>query len=245
MRPIFYSTQANLTSSESILLVPSAVSEGSQRVTFNADTSYREALVIIYDIIGCTDVSKKPGLSYRLSSSAVKSDPINLGSSSDWDGCIEDVAAAEKKKKGVVVTVKILVPDLVSQPLSMITLSILILKGLFVQYLDSLRARTKKSVSTKNKRKPLLNLDNDEEEDAADVEMQEMERSAMEQLEKSLSQCQRCGDTKSCKIDRCGNHVNLTFQQRRSWSIAIVRYQFHLFLFSDCHLIIRQQVLMV
>jgi hypothetical protein len=96
-------------------LVPSAVSEGSQRVTINADTSYREALDIIYDIIGCTDVSKKPGLSYRLSSSAVKSDPINLGSSSDWDGCLEDVAAAEKKKKGVVVTVKILVPDLVSQ----------------------------------------------------------------------------------------------------------------------------------
>jgi hypothetical protein len=73
-----------------------------------------------------------------------------------------------------------------------------------------------------------MNLDNDDEEDQANEAMQEKEKTAMEQLEAALSQCQKCGGTKACKIDRCGNHVNLTFQQRRSWSIAIVRDMRHI-----------------
>jgi hypothetical protein len=67
-----------------------------------------------------------------------------------------------------------------------------------------------------------MNLDNDDEEEEANQAMQDRERTAMEQLEKALSRCQRCGDSKACKIDNGGNHVHLTFQQRRSWSIAIV-----------------------
>jgi len=73
-----------------------------------------------------------------------------------------------------------------------------------------------------------MNLDNDDEEEEANEEMQEKEKAAMEQLEKALSQCQKCGDTKACKIDRCGNHINLMFQQRHSWSIAIVCHMIHI-----------------
>lgn len=68
----------------------------------------------------------------------------------------------------------------------------------------------------------LMNLDEDEEEAEANEAMEELEKRAMEQLDRALSVCQKCGDTKACKIDNGGNHIHLTFQQRRSWSIAIV-----------------------
>lgn len=63
------------------------------------DMPYLEALSIIFDIVGCTSITRKPLLSYRLSSSTKKSDAVNLANTSDWEGCIEDAAAAKKKKK--------------------------------------------------------------------------------------------------------------------------------------------------
>jgi hypothetical protein len=66
-----------------------------------------------------------------------------------------------------------------------------------------------------------MNLDNDDKEEAQEA-MQDTERTAMEQLEKSLSQCQKCGLEKSCKIDNGGTHTHITFQQCQSWSIALV-----------------------
>ena len=99
-----------------MLLVPSAASEGSQRATFALDTLYDDALETIHKIVGCATVIRKPELSYHLSTSTLKSDGVNLASIEDWDGCLDDVVAAEGKKKGLVVTVKILVSDIVNHP---------------------------------------------------------------------------------------------------------------------------------
>jgi hypothetical protein len=102
---------------ELVLLVPSASSEGSQRISLTTDISYNDALETIYDIVGCLTITKKPSLSYRLSSSTQKSDPVRLASIDDWEGCLEDVAVAEGKKKGLVVMVKILITDVVRDKL--------------------------------------------------------------------------------------------------------------------------------
>jgi hypothetical protein len=52
-------------------------------------------------------------LTYRLSSCAVKASHINLVSSDDWEGCKEDIEAAEKKKKDKA-SVNILAPEIAS-----------------------------------------------------------------------------------------------------------------------------------
>ena len=67
-----------------------------------------------------------------------------------------------------------------------------------------------------------MNLDNDDEEDEEHEVMQDAKRTEMEQLEKVLSRCQKCGSEKACKIDTAENHVPLTMQQRQSWSVALV-----------------------
>lgn len=80
----------------------------------------------------------------------------------------------------------------------------------------------KPGAGSKGKKKPaLMNLNDDEEEDG-DEEMVAREAKCMEQLERALSKCQKCGDEKCCKIDKLGNHHQLTFQQRRSWAVALV-----------------------
>jgi hypothetical protein len=93
--------------------------------------------------------------------------------------------------------------------------------------MNSLRAHIKKpSAVTKGKKKPvLMNLNDDEEEgDEGDEEMVAREAKCMEQLERALSKCQKCGNEKCCKIDKAGHHHPLTFQQRRSWAVALVCY---------------------
>jgi hypothetical protein len=73
------------------------------------DISFEDALEVIYETIGCVSVAKKPVLSYKLSSAPQKANPIMLGSETDWEGCLEEVAAAQAKKKGVAVPVNIIV----------------------------------------------------------------------------------------------------------------------------------------
>jgi hypothetical protein len=75
----------------------------------------------------------------------------------------------------------------------------------------------------KGKRSMLLDLDNEDgSDDVEDDGMAEKEKKALEELENILRQCQLCGPSKLCKIDRTGQHANLTFQQRRGWSVALV-----------------------
>lgn len=81
-----------------------------------------------------------------------------------------------------------------------------------------------KKKPTKGKKIALLDLDNsDADADGGDDEaMAEKENKALEQLEKALGDCQKCGPSKLCKINKNGQHVNLTFNQRRGWSVALV-----------------------
>jgi hypothetical protein len=61
--------------------------------------SYKKALSIIYETVGCEDVKRKPELSYKLSDSPQKASPVDLGCDDDWVGLCEEVADRQKKKK--------------------------------------------------------------------------------------------------------------------------------------------------
>ena len=73
------------------------------------------------------------------------------------------------------------------------------------------------------KKLALIDLDNDDDDDdVGDDSILDKERSFLEKLERVLTRCQLCGPTKFCRISRNGDHVNLTFQQRRGWVVALV-----------------------
>ena len=90
--------------------------------------------------------------------------------------------------------------------------------------MHSLRAtkKVKKLVGGKSKKPVLLDLDNDEDGDIEDEGIAECEKAAMEKLDRALSGCQKCGPTKACKINKLGEHVALTYNQHRGWSVALV-----------------------
>ena len=101
--------------SELILLVLCCTNDTDaiERVTLSQPCLFSAALTKIYEIIGCDAVTRKPDLSYRLSSSALRSAPISLRKDEDWDGLLDDVCDLEKKKK-VNISVKIIIPEHVS-----------------------------------------------------------------------------------------------------------------------------------
>jgi hypothetical protein len=105
--------------------------------------------------------------------------------------------------------------------------------------MHSLRTRKKngkkgtsaKSTSTRasksRKAQPqLLNLDEDEDnlgtDEDEDGELPERERKHLAALENKLASCARCGPNQFCKIDKSGNHVKLTMNQRSAWANALV-----------------------
>ena len=92
--------------------------------------------------------------------------------------------------------------------------------------MNSLRAHavTKKKPS-KGKKTVLLDLNNGDNDDKEDVDegMAEKENKALEKLEKALGDCQKCGPMKLCKVNKNGQHVQLTFNQCHGWSVALVR----------------------
>jgi hypothetical protein len=53
---------------EIVLLVPHAKSDCIQRISVNSDSSFDEVLTLIYKAVPCNDESRKPDLSYKLSS---------------------------------------------------------------------------------------------------------------------------------------------------------------------------------
>jgi hypothetical protein len=89
-------------------------SEGSKQVCLTLPLSFAEVLDIIHKIIGCANVARKPNLAWKLTTSAQKIKPIYLCSDKDWAGCLEDVTAAERKKKNQAVPIMIVVDDQVS-----------------------------------------------------------------------------------------------------------------------------------
>jgi hypothetical protein len=82
-----------------VLLIPVAKTNASQRVQVPLEISYDDTLETIYDTIGCASVTRKPELTYRLLSSAVKASPINLMGSDDWDGLRKMLKQQKRKKK--------------------------------------------------------------------------------------------------------------------------------------------------
>jgi hypothetical protein len=98
---------------EVVLIIPNAASEGAQRVSILQNKCFEDVLKAIHEVIGCQKVARKPMLSYKLSSATQKDDSMNISTQDDWEGCLEEVEAAEKKKKGVV-TVKIIVSEQVT-----------------------------------------------------------------------------------------------------------------------------------
>ena len=92
-----------------------SLTEGLQRVKLDPSTSYDELIENIYEIVGCSNVAKKPQLQYRLSNTTAKSPAVNLGNDVDWEGCLEDVVHGIKKGKGAPITIKITISDVVSR----------------------------------------------------------------------------------------------------------------------------------
>ncbi|KIJ10237.1 hypothetical protein PAXINDRAFT_157675 [Paxillus involutus ATCC 200175] len=177
-----------------VLVIPNAASEGVQQISIVQNKCFGDVLQAIHEVIGCQKVAHKPMLLYKLSSAAQKDDPMNISTQDDWDGCLEEVEVAEKKKKGV------------------------------VTYMSSLRAKGKKKpTNSKNKKASLLDLDNDDNDDSGeeDEDAMEKKKKALHDLEKTLCACQLCGPTKFCKVNRTGKHISLSFNQRRGWSVAL------------------------
>jgi hypothetical protein len=85
-------------------------------------------------------------------------------------------------------------------------------------------ASTKVSAKGKKGKPVLMNLDDNEDEEAVADKLKEQEEVCLSQLEKALSQCAKCGNEKRCKIDKMGNHVHLTFQQLRAWALSLVSF---------------------
>jgi hypothetical protein len=100
-----------------VLLVPQASSESSKRVSITLPLSFDDALKVIHEIVGCTNVSRKPTIAYKLSCATQKAKPVDLCSEVDWKGCLEDVSAAEIKRKGQSVPIVIIIPDQVCREL--------------------------------------------------------------------------------------------------------------------------------
>ena len=82
-----------------MLLIPQSMGDGHQHRTLTHATTFEEALDVIYKMIGCIDVHRKPNLSYKLGSAPQKEDRITLSSEEDWKGCLDDVAQVQAKKK--------------------------------------------------------------------------------------------------------------------------------------------------
>ena len=87
-------------------------------------------------------------------------------------------------------------------------------------------AQPAKGKAKAKKKFTLLDLDgnDDDEDDNDDGGSMEQEKKFHEQLERSLTRCQLCGPTKFCQISRSGQHINLSFQQRRGWAVALVNF---------------------
>jgi hypothetical protein len=91
--------------------VPQASSEGSKRVALSLPLSFEDVLDTIHKVIGCSNVPHKPNPAYKLSTATAKARPIDLCTDMDCEGCLEDVAAAELKKKKQAIPVIIVVAD--------------------------------------------------------------------------------------------------------------------------------------
>lgn len=101
----------------------------------------------------------------------------------------------------------------------------------------SLRAKLGlKSAGAKPKKGKLPMLDLEHAESGDDdfddgLGIMDKEVKCLEQLQNHHGRCQRCGPSLSCKIDRAGNHHQLTNPQLRGWARSLVRLDFFIIAF--------------
>ncbi|KAJ7502309.1 hypothetical protein B0H11DRAFT_1907421 [Mycena galericulata] len=174
-----------------ILMVPEVSSEGSQRVSIKSSMSFTDAVEVMHEVIGCTSILRKPTLAYKLSTAKQKDPTIHLRTQEDWGGLITDVSLRIKAKKDLTVAISVL-PDNNAAP------------------------KKKGKMTTID-----LDNDDDEGEDDDDEGVVAGEKQALTELEAEYKTCARCGPSHLCKIDRSGNHVHLTFPQRRAWAVSL------------------------
>ncbi|KAJ6456823.1 hypothetical protein C8R47DRAFT_996103, partial [Mycena vitilis] len=191
-----------------VLYIPRAEPDGCQRLVLTHATDFDEALTVIHETIGCTDVGVKPALTYKLSNATKSAGSIGLSTAADWTGCLDDVQDAEgDKPKRKAISVTISVTD---------------------QYLLSLRAKLKvkpRGAQPKGKKK-LAILDLEHAQDGDDdfdegLGIMEKEEHCLAELQAKHGRCQLCGPEKACKIDVGGIHHKLSNIQLRAWSHAL------------------------
>ncbi|KAJ7819130.1 hypothetical protein B0H14DRAFT_2600852 [Mycena olivaceomarginata] len=178
---------------EIVFMIPGASTEGNQRVALPSSHSFEDALEIMYETIGCVSVARKPTLAYKLSSAKEKAPTVNLSTDKDWSGLITDYSQKILSKKDLSVTIAVF-PD---------------------NYMFSLRSMNKKAPAVKKGTKK-GDGDGDGNEGVEDAE-----KKAMAELDAEYRTCVKCGTAHLCKIDRAGNHVHLTFPQRRAWAVSL------------------------
>jgi hypothetical protein len=87
-------------------------------------------------------------------------------------------------------------------------------------FTDFVQKKRRKATTTDRSRRrgtsPLLNLNGDG--DSTDNPDMEDIKTTMSTLLDTLKQCMVCGDTKRCKINKYGIHVNLTLQLVKAWA---------------------------
>jgi hypothetical protein len=93
------------------LFIPSGSSDSGSRVTTEMSKEFDKMLEIIHKTIGCTDVPRKPELSYTMKQ--IPRPGLQLDSIEDWEGFKEHVRSVFGQKDEVV-NVKILVSKEVS-----------------------------------------------------------------------------------------------------------------------------------
>jgi hypothetical protein len=86
------------------------------------------------------------------------------------------------------------------------------------------KAPTVKKGTKKGGKMTTIDLDNDDTDGDGDgdEEVEDAEKKAMAELDAEYRTCVKCGTAHLCKIDRAGNHVHLTFPQRRAWTVSLV-----------------------
>ncbi|THU78503.1 hypothetical protein K435DRAFT_876565 [Dendrothele bispora CBS 962.96] len=206
-----------------ILVIPSPVDGLSDKKLFDdANTiDFETVLATIHDSLECTSYKILPSLSYKLESAPAKSSASRLASEDDWQICIDEVLAAQLKKK-TNVKVNVLVDE---------------------AYMSALKKKQKgKSRNGGNGKgkgkgkkaaavKP-INLDGSDSDENSDVISEDMEngngsgimdseKKHLDRLMSRYSSCSACGPDVACKVNKRNQHVPLTINQLQSWATAL------------------------
>ncbi|KAL0574774.1 hypothetical protein V5O48_007185 [Marasmius crinis-equi] len=214
----------------------------NKRLLVPTDCDYEDVLDMIHEVVGCSEIQKKPQLEYKMGGPRTKADPVEFGSQHDWEILVKDSTGSKKVLPNFYIQ---LFPsnyiDSLRQHLESVNKPSGKTKAsstnLFV------RSTTGKSKNSKKKEKeelklPLMKFDgssnmddgpdiksNSAERVDDDLDDKEVMRAVYKELRGHLAKCARCGKEESCKIDRNAQHVNPTHNQLWTWSSAIFHKQ--------------------